>query len=103
MSQVVSPAEHQVEHQPEREIRPLEAAASEFEYHPVPPLAPISLFLGVCALAGLAAVPGLAIGLAGAIVGLIALRQIKRAEGELSGRLVARLGVGLSLLFLVGG
>ncbi|HTI50756.1 MAG TPA: DUF3299 domain-containing protein [Planctomycetaceae bacterium] len=75
----------------------------EFDYHPVPPLAPITLFLGVCAFAGLLAIPGLAIGLAGALTGLICLWQIKRSEGELGGRLVAKMGLVLSALFFVSG
>lgn len=85
--------------------RPREAPdpMSEFDYHPVPPLAPITLFLGVCAVAGLAGIPGLAIGFVGMITGVVCLWQIRRAEGELGGRLVARAGFVLSALFLVSG
>lgn len=76
---------------------------SEFEYRPVPPLAPITMFLGICGIAGLAGIPALSISFAGVITGLLCLWQIRRAEGALGGKLVARLGLALSVLFLVGG
>ncbi len=98
MSQVVSEMRDTIE-----SSRRVEDPASEFDYHPVPPLAPITLFLGVCASAGLLGIPGLAIGVVGTITGLIAMTQIRRAEGELGGRVVAKAGFALSLLFLLSG
>lgn len=98
MSQVVSEMRDTIE-----SSRRIEDPASEFDYHPVPPLAPITLFLGVCASAGLLGIPGLAIGVVGTITGLIATAQIRRAEGELGGRVVAKAGLVLSLLFLLSG
>jgi hypothetical protein len=77
--------------------------AEEFAYRPVPPLAPISLFLGFCALAGFVGVPCLAVGVVGLIVGALALWQIRRAQGDLGGRGIALLGVGLSAILLVAG
>lgn len=98
MSQVISEMRDTVE-----SSRRVEIPASEFDYHPVPVLAPITLFLGVCAVAGLLGVPGLAIGLVGTITGLIATRQIRRSEGEFGGQMVAKGGLFLSaLLFLSG-
>src|SRR5579872_7300177 len=98
MSQTVSQTAEPLE-APGDEFRP----ADEFEYRPVPPLAPVSLFLGLCALSGFLGIPCLAIGVVGMIMGTIALWQIRRSAGEMGGKIVARLGVGLSvLLFLAG-
>jgi hypothetical protein len=74
----------------------------EFAYRPVPALAPISLFLAFCSLAGFLAIPCLAIGGVGMVTGLIALWQIRRSAGEFGGGLVATLGASLSLLLVVG-
>lgn len=75
----------------------------QFDYHPIPPLAPITLFLGVCAMAGLIIVPGLAIGAVGTLTGIICLAQIRRSGGELGGRAIARAGLWLSILCFVAG
>jgi len=75
--------------------------ADEFEYRPVPPLAPISLFLGICAVSGFLGTPCLAIGAVGMVIGAIALWQIRRSAGEMGGKVVARLGVGLSAFLLL--
>lgn len=98
MSQVVSDLQDTADHP-----RRIEDPASEFDYHPVPPLAPVTLFLGVCAVAGLLGIPGLAIGVVGTVTGLIVVRQIRKAEGELGGLVVAKSGLWLSLLFLLSG
>src|SRR5262249_889598 len=76
--------------------------ADEFAYRPVPPLEPISLFLGTCALAGFLGVPCLAIGGGGARLGLLAIWQIRRSAGELGGTLIAVLGTGISLSLFLG-
>src|SRR5262245_54647770 len=75
----------------------------DFDYHPVPPLAPITLFLGICGIAGLIGLPALSIGVAGIVTGLLCLWQIRRAEGELGGAVLAKIGLFLSVLFLVSG
>lgn len=75
----------------------------EFDYHPIPALAPITMFLGVCSLGGLVAVPFLAIAAVGVLTGLVCLRQIRRSEGELGGRVLARLGFWLNVVCLVAG
>lgn len=79
--------------------------SDEFAYRPVPVMAPISLFLAFCSLAGFLGIPCLAIGAVGMTTGAIALWQIRRSAGEFGGRLVAWLGVGLStaLLFSASG
>lgn len=92
MSQIVSQTAEALE-SPQVGFDP----ADEFAYRPVPPLAPISLFLGICALSGFLGIPCLAIGIVGLIMGAIALWQIRRSDGEMGGKVVARLGTGLSV------
>src|SRR5262245_55651355 len=77
--------------------------AEEFAYRPVSPLAPISLFLGVCAISGFAGIPCLAVGVVGFFVGALALILIRRAGGELGGRGVAWAGMLLSATMIVAG
>lgn len=75
----------------------------DFNYRPVPIMAPITFALGVLSAIGLAGIVGLAFGVMGVIVGFICLIRIRRAQGELGGRLVTWLGLLLSALFLVSG
>ena len=77
--------------------------ADEFAYRPVPPLAPISLFLGICAVSGFVGIPCLAFGFVGVVLGAVALWQIRRSEGYLGGKVIACLGAGLSTIMLVAG
>ena len=98
MSQMVSQTVEPLE-SPQVQFDP----ADEFAYRPVPPLAPISLFLGICAISGFLGIPCLAIGVVGMIMGTIALWQIRRSAGEMGGKVVARLGVGLSAMLLLAG
>ena len=83
--------------------RPPQDLVNEFNYRPVPVLAPVSLFLGVCAILSLFSLLGVAIGLLGSILGALCLRQIRRAEGGLSGKPLALIGFLLSLGFFVSG
>ena len=84
-------------------IRPasIEPGFDEFGYKPIPPLAPVSALLGLCALSGLLSPLGLVFAVFGLVLGFIGLRQIQRAEGDLGGRKLAILGVGMSALLLV--
>jgi hypothetical protein len=75
----------------------------EFSYRPVPLLAPITFALGILGSIGLMGVFGLVFGLAGMIAGVLCLWKIRRAQGELGGKLVTWTGVVLSTLFLFGG
>lgn len=75
----------------------------EFEYRPVPPLAPITMFLGVCGIAGYAGIPALSISFAGIVTGLLCLWQIWRSEGALGGRVVARIGLATSAFCFASG
>jgi hypothetical protein len=92
MSQIVSETVETLE-MPQVAFDP----ADEFAYRPVPPLAPISLFLGICAVSGFLGIPCLAIAVVGMLMGAIALWQIRRSCGEMGGKVVASLGVGLSV------
>lgn len=74
----------------------------EFAYRPVPAMAPVSLFLAFCSLAGFLGIPCLSIGVVGMATGAVALWQIRRSAGEFGGRLVAWLGTGLSFLLVIG-
>lgn len=78
-------------------------ARSEFDYRPVTPLAPITLFFGLCAAAGFLAWEALAIALVGTLLGVITVWKIRGSGGEVGGALLAKLGLGLSALCLVGG
>ncbi len=82
---------------------PQEPERNEFDYRPVTPLAPVSLFFGICAAAGFLVWHALAIGAVGTILGIIAIWKIRASKGELGGTMLARLGLALSALCLVGG
>lgn len=77
--------------------------ANEFDYRPVPVLAPVSLVLGLCAAMALLAAFGIVIALLGAILGGIAFLRIRRGNGDLGGSWLAGIGLGLSSIFLVIG
>lgn len=81
----------------------VEPGFEEFGYKPIPPLAPVSALLGVCALSGLLSPLGLVFAVFGVALGSVALRQIKRAEGDLGGRKIATLGAVTSAALLVSG
>lgn len=73
----------------------------EFAYKPIPPLAPVSALLGVCALSGLLSPLGVVFAVFGFVLGFLALRQIDQADGGLSGRKLAMTGVVTSAVLLV--
>lgn len=74
---------------------------NEFDYRPMPILAPVSLVFGIFSWIGLLTLFGVALPIVGAILAAICLTQIRQADGALGGRLLARLGFGLSVLFFV--
>lgn len=76
---------------------------NEFSYRPVPLLAPISVFFGLCSIVALATMFALGIPLLGMLLGAIAVWQIRRGAGELGGKWVAATGLGLSSLFFFSG
>jgi len=80
-----------------------ERSREEFSYVPVSPLAPLTLFVGVCSAASLLTVMALPVAGVAILLGLVCLWQIRRADGELGGRLLARLGIGVAVSFLFAG
>jgi len=84
-------------------VRPatIESGLEDFNYKPIPPLAPVSALLGVCALSGLLSLLGLVFAVFGLVLGLIGRRQIQRAEGDLGGSKIAMAGVTISAVLLV--
>lgn len=81
----------------------IEPGFNEFAYKPIPPLAPVSALLGICALSGLLSPLGLVFAVFGFVLGFLAMLQIQRADGDLGGRKLASLGVAMSAVLLVGG
>ena len=79
----------------------IEPGFEEFGYKPIPPLAPVSAVLGVCALSGFLSLLGLVFALFGFGFGIMTLRQIRRAEGGLGGRKLALMGTISSVMLLV--
>ena len=94
---------------PESDTVPSSAASNEFSggefnYRPVPILAPVTLFFGACSLiAFLANVVGAFIGLFGIVTGVICLLIIRRANGEMGGKTISKIGLGLSVLCFSAG
>lgn len=84
---------------PPSEYRP----ANEFDYKPVPVLAPVTLVVGILASVSLLTELALPLALFGLITGTLCLRQIRKSDGEFGGKWVARIGVLLSGLFLFSG
>lgn len=75
----------------------------EFDYRPVPVLAPVSAFLGLASLICFVTIAGVVIGLLGALLSVICLLQIRRARGHLGGRGLALFGLVTSVAFPVAG
>ncbi len=75
----------------------------EFQYRPVPVLAPVSVVIGVCSIISFASVLGLAVAVLGVVLGAFGVWQIRRAAGEFGGKTLATTGLCLSALFLVSG
>lgn len=81
----------------------IEPGFNEFTYKPIPPLAPVSALLGICALSGLLSPLGLIFAVFGSVLGFMAMLQIQRADGDLGGRKLACLGVAMSAVLLLSG
>lgn len=77
--------------------------SNEFDYRPVPPLAAVTAVLGVISLLALITEFALPFALFGVVLGILAARQIKRANGEYSGLWLVRIGLVLCVLCLCGG
>ena len=76
---------------------------SEFDYRPVPALAPASLFMGIASFVALVGFYGLLVALITILMSAVAIVQIRRSRGELSGDKLAMIGLALSSVFLFTG
>ncbi|QDT51080.1 hypothetical protein Pan258_51630 [Symmachiella dynata] len=109
MSTIEAPQHHEMEESTETAVEtstatPISPAVDkEFDYRPVTPLAPIALFFGLCSAAGFLAWEALAIGAMGFLMGAAALWKIRSSGGELGGSMLAKIGLTLSLIGVVGG
>ena len=77
--------------------------SGEFDYKPIPMTAAISLALAIFGISGLLTIVGLGFSMLGIIFALLALGKIKKSDGELGGKFLARAGLFSSILFLMGG
>lgn len=75
----------------------------QFEYRPVPVLAVVGCVLGVLSAMALLGVTGLAVAVLGTLISGYSLIRILASRGDLGGKRVATLGLGLSVLFLSSG
>lgn len=77
--------------------------SNEFSYTPMSPLAPIGLLLSLIGLTAFYGFYGIFVAFLAAIVCGIAVRKISAAEGALTGGIMARIGLVLSVVATVGG
>lgn len=75
----------------------------QFDYTPMPVLAPIAAVLGVCSLIAFLGLFGILLSIVGILVGLIASWKVLRSQGALSGLKPSLTGLGLSLFSAIGG
>jgi len=76
---------------------------NEFDYRPMPVIAPVSVALGVLSASSLLGIVGILIGLIGLGVGIAAVSTIRRGDGMYSGSWAAWLGLTLSAGFALAG
>lgn len=109
MSTIEAPQQHEIEEthetaQPSSTPGPISSPAdNEFNYRPVTPLAPIALFFGLCSAAGFLAWEALAVAAMGLLIGAVAVWRIRGSRGELGGGMLAKIGLVLSAISLIGG
>lgn len=75
-------------------------ASNEFDYRPVPILAPVTFFLGLASFSSLMGVFGWGIAVLGVVVGIVCLITISRSATPLSGKPLAIFGMVLCVAFL---
>ena len=75
----------------------------EFDYRPMPVLAPVSLFLGLASFIALMGVAGLLLALVGMVIGAAAVWTIRRSRGQYCGTALASVGLALSSVFFFSG
>jgi hypothetical protein len=76
---------------------------SEFDYRPMPVLAPVSLFLGLASFIALMGLVGLFLAFVAILVSVAAVWTIRRSRGQYSGTLLASIGLVLSTGFFASG
>lgn len=79
------------------------AAPNEFDYRPVPPLAVISLITAILGMTGWLTEFALPLAMMGCILSMLSLRGFQRNPGEFTGKILPTIGLGLSVLCLLGG
>lgn len=72
---------------------------TEFNYRPVPVLAPVSLCLGLLSALGFLGLLAVPIGFVGSIVSLICVLRLRKSRGEYGGMWLAVAGLLMSLVF----
>lgn len=75
----------------------------DFDYKPVPVLATVSIFLGVCSFAALISLTGIFVGAVAVLVSVAAILMIALSRGELGGMMFAVGGFVLALGFTAAG
>ncbi len=78
-------------------------ATNEFNYRPTPPSAMVAMITGLLSLVALLTPLALPVTLIGVAFALLALRTIRAANGELSGKAIAQIGLVLCAVSLIGG
>ena len=75
----------------------------QFDYRPMPVLAPVSLFVGLASFIALMGMAGLLLALVGMVIGAAAVWTIRRSRGQYSGTVLASIGLALSSVFFFSG
>jgi hypothetical protein len=78
-------------------------AGNEFNYRPTPPTALVALITGLLSLLALLTPLALPLPVIGIVLSLLALRTIRRANGEFSGKAIGQIGLVLCVASLTGG
>ena len=78
-------------------------SAFDLDYHPMPVMAPVALFLGISAFSALMGLFGIVLAAVGILVSLGCVLQIRASQGHLSGTKMAVSGGVLSAIFLLLG
>jgi hypothetical protein len=74
------------------------SANTEFNYRPVPVLAPVSFFLGLLSALGFLGILVVPIGLVGTVVSLVCIMRLRRFRGEYGGMWLAVSGLLMSFV-----
>ncbi len=82
---------------------PYDSTYGQFDYVPMPVLAPVSAVLGICALLAYFGLFGILMAVIGTFVGLLACWKIGRSQGAFAGMKLAVVGFLLSVTSAVGG